>query len=380
MRAGNQHHLSHTQAISQGSYYTPPRFVDIARDWIAPLTSTQFTVFDPSCGYGAFLDLEVSFDSCHLIGNDIDAAAVAIARKEYPKGRFFVYNLFTHFSRSDFGIAPDERLIIVGNPPYNDTTSLIRHTTKKKYQINEDPLVRSRDLGLSSLLCYSYLKPDYCLIIHPLSYLVKKANFNVAKRFFENYSLIKSIIFSSQEFTETSKISGFPVIMGLYKRTPRSGMIYGNILTSEFKTIEGLSFRLSDSDYVCDYVDKYPSNKRYSPEILFYTMRDINALNRSRTFMKNRTAASIDVDPTKLSYYCYIDCFRRFARTEYYMGNLNVPFIKDKFEQVKQSVVAVSTDYFPEIFSKKTRSTSEDRQIVNNYIEASVSRLRKETK
>ena len=52
-------------------------------------------------------------------------------------------------------------MAIVGNPPYNDTTSLIGRRLKKSSGCSMDEDVRTRDLGLSSLLAYDKLQAIY---------------------------------------------------------------------------------------------------------------------------------------------------------------------------------------------------------------------------
>ncbi len=68
------------------------------------------------------------------------------------------------------------------------------------------------------------------VVLHPLSYLIKKANFLASQKFFANYKLLEHIVFSSQEFAETSKMAGFPVIVAMYKRAEGEGLVYDDIV------------------------------------------------------------------------------------------------------------------------------------------------------
>jgi hypothetical protein len=103
-------------------------------------------------------------------------------------------------------------------------------------------------------------------------------------------------------------------------------------------------------------------------------MRDINALKRSRTFIKERITNAIDVDPDKLPYYCYIDCFKRFAEVPYYLGNFNVPFDSSCFGDIKEDVLAISKSKFPDIFNEEV-SASEDSEVrVRKYIKKVLSK------
>ena len=141
------------------------------------------------------------------------------------------------------------------------------------------------------------------------------------------------------------------------------------VLKTKFKTTDGQIFSVDMFDYVTDYISKYPSTYRYKPEILFYTLRDINALRRSRTFIKERVSNAVDVDPKKIAYYCYIDCFKdAIDNVPYYFGNFNIPFKKDTFGSVARDFIAVSAYKHPEIFTRATKPSREAYFRVNNYI------------
>jgi tRNA G10 N-methylase Trm11 len=109
------------------------------------------------------------------IGADIDSAAVEMAKTNFPASKYFNHNSLFEISRSQYGLDKEAKMIIVGNPPYNDTTSIIRSTIKKQ-EFTRDAEVMSRDLGISFLLSYNKLAADYVCVLHLLSYLIKKAN------------------------------------------------------------------------------------------------------------------------------------------------------------------------------------------------------------
>jgi hypothetical protein len=177
-----------------------------------------------------------------------------------------------------------------------------------------------------------------------------------------NYKLHDALVFNSQLFSETSKSNGFPIVIALYARDPR-GTTYPDIKCRRFQTFEGSSFSLSDFDYVCRYITKYPSRFLSPPfpeAYRFYTMRDINALKRSRTFIREDTANTIYIDPKKLLYYCYVDVFKDFAdELPYYFGNLDVIFDHAEFTKIKDDFLMLSAakhpDIFPSIFSPQNR-------------------------
>ncbi len=363
-----QNHLSSCGRVNLGSFYTPYKYVLLIRDWLEKygLTSGK-TVLDSSCGYGAFFELQEHLPKNRYIGNDIDSLAVNKVAEVFPKVRIFNKNALASVSRELYGIKDRDCLVVVGNPPYNDVTSQINQGIKSSgMEIDAD--IRTRDLGLSSLLSYNKLAADYVAVLHPLSYLIKRQNFSAAKAFFANYKMLEHAVFNSQEFANTSKTSGFPVIVALYRREPSAGLSYDDVYRMTFKTVEGKAFSLADFDYVADFIQKYPHKERFEPEILFYTLRDINALKRSRTFIKERCAGAVDVNSEKLSYYCYLDCFKRFADIPYYMGNFNVPFDKETFPEIERSVVAVSKFHHPEIFGKCPRPSVAEESAVKEYI------------
>ncbi len=362
-------HLTYKNRINFGSFYTPKKYVDIVKMWMHVYAiNGQWTIMDPSCGYGAFFQLKEEYKDNRYIGNDIDSVAIKKAKGYFPFVEYFNNNLFTNTQRKNYKIKENEKLIIVGNPPYNDVTSQA-HQNIKKESIEMDKDIQTRDYGMTSMLAYNKLKADYVIILHPLSYLIKKANYNSCIKFFNNYNLIEHIIFNSQEFANTSKTMGFPIIVAMYKRNENKGITYNDILNKQFRTIEGESFIINGRDYVCKYIKKYPNNDRYEQEILFYTMRDINALKRSRTFIKNRESNAVDVDPSKLSFYCYVDCFKKFAETPYYMGNFDVPFIYNEFKSIEDDVLKISKYEHQDIFGKQKDSPKiESINKVKNYI------------
>lgn len=367
-------HLSFRDQVNRGAFYTPERYVGLVGEWLVEHgVAADCTILEPSCGYGAFFALDRWLPDARFIGNDIDPGAVAVAKARHPFIEIRNVNALLGVSRAQYGLAPDERLCIVGNPPWNDTTSQIRQGLKTA-RTPMDPDVASRDLGLSSLLAYGKLRADYVAVLHPLSYLVKKPNFNAARAFFRNYELLECLVFSSQRFAETSRTSGFPVVVALYRRAPHAGGLrYEDVFARRFETEEGDSFRLCDRDYIDSFANKYPTAERYSPEILFYTMRDVNALARSRTFIAERCANAVDVDPAKLDWYCYVDVFKSVAATPYWMGNLNVPLVAADFPAVAPSFRRIALHNHPEVFGPRPAPSESDWAAARAYVRDAVS-------
>lgn len=367
-------HLGVAGRVNLGSYYTPARYVRTVGVWLRELgIGAGWTIADLSCGYGAFFELAgiEGLDKCRYVGNDIDPVAVGKARQYFPHVMFSEGNALFRVSRKRFGFQPGERIVIVGNPPYNDTTSQAGQSLKTaSIQIDAD--LKTRDLGMSSLLAYDKIQADYVAVLHPLSYLIKKQNFSAARAFFANYALVRHVVFSSREFAGTSRAVNFPVVVALYRRTEGRGLSYEDVRRMWFGTVEGNRFSLSGFDYVTDEIDKYPVKRRYHPEILFYTLRDMNALHRSRTFLVRRIPNAVDVDPAKLAYYCYVDCFKRFAEVPYYLGNFNIPFIRDEFVDVKEDVVQIAKYAHPDVFGEQAKPERKAYERVRKYISRSI--------
>jgi hypothetical protein len=346
----NQRHLNRRDAVNLGSYYTPKAIVDILfgilQKNIPDLGGG--TILDSSCGYGSFL-YRNGF-AHRLIGADIDIEALGAAEKRNG-AELICRNSLQNVSRQLFAVMEDELLICVGNPPYNDTTSIIRNSIKDP-SLNDriDSDIKTRDLGISFLLSYNKLKADYICVLHPFSYLIKKTNFSLLNVFAANYRLKEALIISSHEFSDTSRGMAFPILIGLYERG--KSMDYDFIQNYTFPVKGGGSFRLSDFDYISNYVQKYPNkrefNKSDKPVAKFWTLRDINALKRNRTFIETDTYNTVYISMDKLPYYCYIDVFKQYAdKMPYFIGNCDVIIDHVKFNEIKECFISESVNNNP---------------------------------
>lgn len=337
-------HLKKEEIFKLGAYYTPKKYVKIVWEFINPYINKDTVVFDPACGYGDFLEEETI---AKKIGNDIDKKAVSIAKSK-TDAQFFNVNILKNFNRSIFQIKESERLIVIGNPPYNDITSFAKKG-KKNPQFDIDSKIKSRDIGISFLRMLNFLNPDYVCILHPLSYLIKKANFQALREFRNKYRLIDGVVISSKDFYLTSKTSEFPIIIALYENN-KDGMDFDYICSFTFKTVEGKSFRISDFDYIGNYIKKYPSGKHKNSDcqLHFYTLRDINALKRNKTFLDYQTQNSICVDLEKLDYYVYVDVFKDFIeKIPYYLGNLDIIIDNNLYKEYKEFFISYALSKRP---------------------------------
>ena len=352
----SQAHLAYESRVNLGSYYTPPEIVERAWQLITPYVHSETTIIDSACGYGDFLK---DCGQALTIGCDIDETAIRVAQKNGQTVRLFQTNALANVSRAKFGIPEQSDLIVVGNPPYNDRTSLIRQTIKSvDFEIDAD--IASRDLGITFLRSYNKLEADFICVLHPLSYLIKPTNFRRLADFIANYRLRTGLLISSREFPESAKHTSFPIVLALYQRDAQ-GMTYDSIRSFPFRIPDQRGFCLEDFDYITGYVDKYPKKRpseRYSlfaseaDPLFFWTMRDINALKRNRTFVENYTSNTIVIDKQKLDYYIYVDVFKRnLHRLPFYFGNCDVLINDALFKKYKPYFISDSVNHHP--FLKK---------------------------
>ncbi|GHT48388.1 hypothetical protein FACS1894102_1310 [Spirochaetia bacterium] len=334
----DQKHLTGTDTVNYGSYYTPEWLVDIVYSLILnhiPYFS-NYHILDTSCGYGGFLR------GNSAIGADIDRTAIRKAQTQLPNTHFFEQNSLLNISRDQYNLAKKDKIIVVGNPPYNDTTSIIRNNIKQT-NFERDKDVFSRDLGISFLLSYDKIKADYVCVLHPLSYLIKKTNFESLRSFKNNYKLIDSVIVSSGVFSDTSKTTHFPIIIAFYERNI-FGMDYNYITNYKFKTNDNKLFSIHQYDTIGHYIEKYPNQKNVRENetvAYFYTMRDINALKRAATFLEKETYNAIRVTKSKLPYYCYVDVFKEYIpHIPYYFGNSDVMINNQAFNEIQNYFIS----------------------------------------
>ncbi|MDR2150224.1 MAG: hypothetical protein LBO67_05315 [Spirochaetaceae bacterium] len=368
MMGSEQSHLDFKSVINLGSFYTPPYLVKIVFDLLKKqgVNTDQYLIVDTSCGYGSFLQGK------KVIGLDIDASALAQAALLNPHAKLVHTNSLLDVQRSRYGIAGTDKIIIVGNPPYNDRTSYIRSRIKQnKYAIDSD--IKSRDLGLSFLLSYNKLQADYVCVLHPLSYLIKKTNFKVLQPFTAHYRLLDSVLISSADFAQTSKTTQFPIIIALYKRAPEDGMDYSFIQNQLWRTIEGKTWLLKQFDTVDNYITKYPNTKRIAPEKtvgFFWNLRDINALKRSKTFVETENCSTIRITQEQFPYYCYIDIFKdHIQHIPYYFGNCNIFIDHDNFMALKDIFVQKVCAKYP-FLSRAAAVKNQERSadtVLNGY-------------
>jgi hypothetical protein len=270
-----------------------------------------------------------------LIAADNDELAIKYLKENFSYLSVIHKNALINSSRKEYGILDKQKLVIIGNPPYNDITSLKARKLKENVfdNLTIDPQIKSRDLGISFLRSYYHLKADYVCVLHPLSYLIKETNFNHLKEFKDNYRLLKSLVVDSKKFGD-AKGASFPISISLYK-LDKKGMDYEYIKKFSFELEDRRKFSLNSFQFLTDLVNKYPK-KNFSDEhlnnLFFFTFRDINSIMRNRTFIQEFNNYSVPIKKDQLKYYAYIDYFKeKFKETiPFYLRNLDV-FYNPKF-------------------------------------------------
>jgi hypothetical protein len=366
-----QQHLSYADMTNYGCFYTPEKFVDNLIEKIKNniLNFNKYKIIDTSCGYGSFF-LNNKFNGCEIIANDIDPKAVSIARQNIVDwAKFFTRNALKEVTRIQYELNDNDKIIIIGNPPYNDVTSKVKNAIKNNKPCEIDNAIKTRDLGISFLLSYNKLKADYVAVLHPLSYMIKRPNYNLLKPFYNNYEILDATIINSQEFSLTSKGTGFPICIILYKRSNK-GTTYNEIMNKNWRTIDDKTFNFNLNS-IRNYISKYPSKYKIwdKQAPLFWTMRDINALKRNQTFIDEYCENAIIVDKNKLPYYCYVDTFKDYTEhIPYYFGNCDVFIDENEFSKIKNDFIIHSIKKHPKLkqyFNDLAVNYSEEN--IDNY-------------
>lgn len=307
MQANKAEHLPEDKRIRLGSYYTPERLVSKVYSFIKPYLSGKrrnSIIFDSAGGCGAFLS-NINENDYRIA--DCDGEACNFLKQRFDATKVFHTNSLVAVNRSKYSIPSSASLIILGNPPYNDITSEFRSGEKGENICDED--LQDRDLGVSFLRSYNKLKADIVCILHPLSYLIKEANFKRLREFRENYKLTKAEIFSSALFSGTG-FGKFPIIVALYERS-KSGMDFDYIQGFRFNILDSNdTFILSKFHTTDGYINKYPPRKNDTKKspigLYYYTFRDFNSLKKNTSFMTKEHQNGIVVTLENFYKYSYL--------------------------------------------------------------------------
>lgn len=336
------HYLPSPKRVSMGQYHTPANLSKMVEDVVRPLLDgmPDACVFDQAVGMGALLQ---PFKGHRLVGWDIDQTAV-LTMKEMGFTNVGHGNSLVNVSRKTFGIEEDEKLIIVGNPPYNDGSSQHKRqlkTTTPNTAAICDADIQARDVGMSFMLAAAKLDPEAICLIHPASYLIKESNFKLLHQFSAKYRLEMGLVCSSEEFGLRG--TPFPVVVALYKP---GKMDYSHIENFEFAVYRNMSGVLLDSGerlklvnlettkgFIRNLPPKASMAKTSDIGIHQFNFRDANYVITSATLTTKVSASTIPVQLCELGHYAYLNCFRRYFGKDFVFGNLTPLVRKSDFQK-----------------------------------------------
>ena len=332
LSATDSSHTTEQERINLGSYYTPPKLVDLCYELVSPYIRTDTIFLDSSAGCGSFIS---TLSNHHFIAADINAQAIRFLNGNYPYARMIKHdNSLLNVSRAKYGLTRQEHLIIIGNPPYNDRTSKNRRS-KKNGSVEMDASLMRADMGMAFLLSYAELQADVVCVLHPLSYLIKPANFRKLAPFWCHYKLEKGILFSSHLFNNTGS-TAFPIVIALYRRGESTSM--ENLASHSFEVLDrDTHFIVNRIETIDGYIRKYPPCKdEMRPSdmgLYFYNFRDSNSLWTSANFTNKRNyAVHITVDEKDFYKYSYLSCYKRYFPRSYVFGNTSPLVERDLLE------------------------------------------------
>lgn len=332
-----------------GKYYTPEHLVKFIKELVLPhlKASSKAIVADLAAGCGAFLG---EFDDYQIMGRDIDAQAVMVLLEMgFSPATISLDNSLCNVTRSKLGLS-DEELIIVGNPPYNDTGSMNkRFSTNKKdgRAIPRDSDLCNRDLGIAFLRAYAKLDPSVICVLHPLSYLIKPSNFKQLdspmfdqKGFFGKYKLVGGGVFSSKEFGKNIIGSTqFPIIAALYERGTMTYKELRDFKFPIFGQINGgfgftrVHLQLSNITTIDGVIRKYPPSSKMTKVsnigLYQYNFRDTNSLLSSGALTDNYDYNKVPIQFNSVWQYAYLNVYKRHFKKNFILGNIS-PIIDSK--------------------------------------------------
>lgn len=383
VKAHVRHNWSSYQPESKkagmGKYYTPVHPVELVQQMLAPILTRHPNAYvaDLAAGCGAFIG---AFEDYNVIGRDIDPDAVDVL---LDMGFVNVKeaNSLLDVSRVNLGIGADDVLVINGNPPWNDASSMNkRYGTDKKdaLSIHTDPDVRAKDLGLSFLKAYAKLSPTAICVLHPLSYLIKSTNFRQLGSFASKFKLTRGVVFSSNEFADLATKTPFPVVVALYEP---GEMTFEDIQTFPFEVFDwvtpedngagagrapaplialtpdsapsapnepapaaqtelmqvqpeapvfqgtGQLLVLSHIETIDGLIRKYPPTKGMAQTsdigLCQYNLRDANSLITSGGFSSSNDDNSVPVQFAEWRQYAYLNTLKRNFGKDFVFGNLS---------------------------------------------------------
>ena len=215
----------------RGEYYTPPELIALMLSELGPTLHDRFV--DPSCGEGRFLcgvaralaatwparsDVYQLVD--RLIGFDIDAQAVAAAREhlrqeflalfglDIPLEQFRIFHAdaLRHTSLTDLWqslalppLAQNERLLVIGNPPYVEAKRLGREEKQRLKELYPTALIGAADLYLYFMhVCLQWLRAQDALAFVLPNKILVNANAREVRQSLLDGAQLSGVWFATQ--------------------------------------------------------------------------------------------------------------------------------------------------------------------------------------
>lgn len=379
------HYQEDNKKSTYGKYYTPEHIVDCAKELLSEYLSEypDSTVADLAAGCGAFIG---RFNEYPIIGRDIDQHAVNVLKK-MGYTEVACDNSLYNVNREKLGISINERLVIVGNPPWNDTNSKNKrfgNNAKEKLKLSSydaslglmtvaansemliDADIRTNDIGISFMRAFAKLQPDMICVVHPLSYLIKERNAGFIKQLLDRYTLEKAIVFSSSEFgAAITSGTAFPALIGMYRHggsttykdiTQFKFPIYSSktetnekcaqrqctladtgmrIVLGQIETIDSVK---DHKGKTVPWVQKYASKREggiaiSDTGIYQYNLRDTNSLLASGNLCMRLEQDVIPVNFDMFPRHCYLNCMKRYMQRHFILGNISPLLSREHFSQ-----------------------------------------------
>ena len=355
------HMLPDQKKSSLGKYYSPTGAIRLVRALLKGILHPSDLVLDICVGCGAFA---FEFAGNEFYGFDIDPVAVQILKKMGFKLMVEMDSLAC-VDRARFDIPEDKRVVIVGNPPYNDRTSKNRRKSKSQVHAPMDARVDNQDSGVAFMRAYFLLKPRAVAVLHPLTYLLKPTLYGRLANF--GYRLETCIIFSSRAFA-THGSNAFPYAAALWLPRDLAAFEDGREqpkltkeeITREFLQLQNQQFQvvevIEDQTNVfeghfraADYrtidcpacrINKYASDKTSDIGLYQFNFRDLNSLlsNGNLTSKMGDTApVNLGTTGEDLFKYCALNAIKRYWKGgkkpfDFILGNLSPIYPKELIE------------------------------------------------
>lgn len=346
------HSLSDEIKTVFGKYYSPKGATDLVAGYIQPLLQPDTLLLDLCVGGGAF----AQGDPTRFYGADIDAVAVQILR-HMGWEHIQCLDALNQINLEAYGIPKDHRdVIIVGNPPYNDRTSINKRGSKGQSVSLVDPRVKATDVGISFMRAYFLLQPRAVAVLHPMTYLLKPSLFKKIANL--GYRLEQYTIFSSRAFS-THGSNPFPYGAALWVPRDPQAQIEGReqpaltpeqlesewqaIRQREFPVVEiqdaqvtrcNWTFRMANYktiDEPATKINKYVSKQPSNIELYTFNYRDLNSLLAKGNLMNNQpngVPVVLDGDGEELIKACAMNCIKRYWKSgkkpvDFILGNMS---------------------------------------------------------